>query len=103
MNFIIIIIFLMLSPNLFAKDEYVIPQDVLEARDKAVNSFHSFQKKLGERYLFLLKKQELTIQELQEFKVLDLIVNEKDTTEFEKEWEKTHPQSLKKKTKIISY
>lgn len=88
------------------EDRYIVPQDVLDARDKAVNSFHDFQKKLGKRYLELSKKQDLTIQELQEFKALDLIVNEKDTSEYEKEWSKQHPNYKLKpiiKTKIISY
>lgn len=78
---------LFLSLNLYAKepDVYVIPQDIIEARDKALISLEKFKNTLLSRYIVLSKKQKLSLAEEREFAALDAIILNKDLNKVEED------------------
>lgn len=71
--------------NVYAKDPdiYVVPNDVIEARDKALVSLEKFKNTLLSRYLLLYKKKKLSLAEEREFVALDAIIMNKDLNKVE--------------------
>lgn len=80
--------------NVYAKDPdvYVVPNDVIDARDKAMISLEKFKNTLLSRYLVLYKKNKLTLAEEREFTALDAIILNKDLNKVEADLMERYPK-----------
>lgn len=77
------IILLMIWSNFSKADEYVLPKDVVVARDKALIALELYKNSMLKRYIILKKKKKLTIAEEREFVALDAIILNKDLNKTE--------------------
>jgi hypothetical protein len=80
----LIISFLLYSFVAIASEKiYVVPADVILARDKALLSLEKFKLKMVDRYIVLFKKKKRTIAEDRELYALDSIITGKDLNKAE--------------------
>lgn len=94
-----ILIFLCYSFCGFASEKmYVVPSDVVIARDKALLSLEKFKLKMVDRYIVLFKKKQRTTAEDRELYALDAIITGKDLNKAEQNlleiYNKQHNKNL---------